>query len=319
MKNSIIYYSVGALLYCPANRKNVAEAIVSGKFGTKYSLAFCLEDTVAEASVAEAEEILRDTLATLQSAFEKHDFYLPKIFIRVRSAAQISHLCKLLGSLTSLLCGFILPKFSMGNADAYLEEFSKVARSDDNPLYIMPILESDTMIDLRTRYDILYGLKDKLAPVESNVLNLRVGGNDLCHAFGFRRHADESIHQIRPVANLFSDIVTVFGREYIISGPVWEYFAGDLWETGLKNEIALDLLMGFTGKTVIHPNQIRLVNESLMVWEEDYLSAKAILNWDSTAASLVSGDPQAKRMNEYNTHKNWAEKIMYLSEYYGVR
>ncbi len=42
------------------------------------------------------------------------------------------------------------------------------------------------------------------------------------HMFGFRRHANESIHSIRPVSDIFSDIITVYGMDYVISGPVWD-------------------------------------------------------------------------------------------------
>ena len=28
MKNDIIYYSVGALLYCPANKKTIADSVI---------------------------------------------------------------------------------------------------------------------------------------------------------------------------------------------------------------------------------------------------------------------------------------------------
>lgn len=51
--------------------------------------------------------------------------------------------------------------------------------------------------------------------------------------FGFRRHANESIHSIRPVSDIFSDIITVYGMDYVISGPVWEYYAGDSWKEGM--------------------------------------------------------------------------------------
>ena len=57
----------------------------------------------------------------------------------------------------------------------------------------MPIYESPSIIDLRTRYDILYTLKDKISKIEDRILNIRVGGNDLCHIFGFRRRDNESI------------------------------------------------------------------------------------------------------------------------------
>ncbi len=37
MKNAVKYYSVGALLYCPANRAGIAESIINQKFGDKFS------------------------------------------------------------------------------------------------------------------------------------------------------------------------------------------------------------------------------------------------------------------------------------------
>ena len=126
----------------------------------------------------------------------------------------------------------------------------------------MPIYESASIIDLRTRYDILYGLKEKLSEIEELILNIRVGGNDLCHIFGFRRHDTESIHQIRPISDIFSDIITVYGTDYVVSGPVWEYYNSCNWESGLISEIRDDKLCGFTGKTVIHPKQISVVNNS---------------------------------------------------------
>ena len=149
------------------------------------------------------------------------------------------------------------------------------------------------------------------------ILNIRVGGNDLCHYFGFRRHVDESIHKIRPISNIFSDLVTVYGSDYVISGPVWEYYNGPLWEKGIREEIKDDMLCGFIGKTVIHPNQIPIVNDSYKVAKADYIDAKNILNWNSSA-SLVAGSALNERMNEYKTHTNWAKKILHLAEYYGT-
>ena len=46
MKDNVIYYSVGALLYCPANKETIADSIINENFGNKFSLALCLEDTM---------------------------------------------------------------------------------------------------------------------------------------------------------------------------------------------------------------------------------------------------------------------------------
>lgn len=289
MNNSLLYYSVGALLYCPANRKTIVDSITRQRFGTKYSLALCLEDTIRDDCVAEAEHILTNSLCQLAKRTEQETFYLPKIFVRVRNARQIGRLYKAFGESIRLVTGFILPKFSLENADTYIQEILRANELASQPLYTMPIFESPSIIDLRYRTEILYTLKEKLDQIEDKVLNIRVGGNDLCHAFGYRRHDDESIHQIRPIADIFSDIITVYGRDYVVSGPVWEYYHSSNWERGLYHEIADDKLCGFIGKTVIYPTQISIVNEAYKVSEHDYQDAAAILNWDKSSHSLVAG------------------------------
>ena len=319
MNNSLLYYSVGALLYCPANRKNIADSIVKQRFGTKYSLALCLEDTIRDDSVAEAEHILVQTLRQLDQRSMQNDFYVPKIFVRVRNARQIGRLHKAFGESARLITGYILPKFSLENADGFIQEIIKVNEASATPVYTMPIFESPSIIDLRTRYEILYQLKQKLDSVEKNVLNIRVGGNDLCHMFGFRRHDDESIHQIRPIATIFSDIITVYGMDYVVSGPVWEYYQSSNWQKGLYHELADDKLCGFVGKTVIYPSQIEVVNEAYKVPQKDYQDAAAVLNWDKSSHSLVAGSVSKERMNEYKTHSNWALRTLLMAEYFGIK
>ncbi len=319
MNNSLLYYSVGALLYCPANRKNIADSIVKQRFGTKYSLALCLEDTIRDDSVAEAENILVQTLRQLDQQSMQNDFYVPKIFVRVRNARQIGRLHKAFGESARLITGYILPKFSLENADGFIQEIIKVNEASATPVYTMPIFESPSIIDLRTRYEILYQLKQKLDSVEKNVLNIRVGGNDLCHMFGFRRHDNESIHQIRPIATIFSDIITVYGMDYVVSGPVWEYYQSSNWQKGLYHELADDKLCGFVGKTVIYPSQIEVVNEAYKVPQKDYQDAAAVLNWDKSSHSLVAGSVSKERMNEYKTHSNWALRTLLMAEYFGIK
>ena len=319
MKNSQVYYSVGALLYCPANKESIVSSLKEEKFGTQYSLALCLEDTINDNFVAEAEEILQNSLKEIYVAYHQKIFYLPKIFIRVRNSGQILRIIKALGEVSEILTGFIVPKFSPSNAGEYIKAVISANEIASKPVYMMPIYESSAIIDLRTRYDILYQLKDELSQISDRVLNIRVGGNDLSHIFGFRRHADESIHQIRPIANIFSDIITVYGTDYVVSGPVWEYYSGPQWESGLRKEISEDKLCGFIGKTVIHPNQISVVNESYRVSQADFNDAQEIINWNQTSNAYVSGNFTRERMNEYKTHTNWAQQTMFLAQTYGIQ
>lgn len=319
LKNDILYYSIGALLYCPANKKSIADSIISEKFGTRFSLALCLEDTINDNFVEEAEQILISSINKIYSCRETQSFYLPKIFIRVRNHAQITRLTAAFGKSIEIITGYIIPKFDMSNAKEYINAVIKANETASHKIYMMPIYENSSIVDLRYRADILYGLKDTLSPVEELVLNIRVGGNDLCNLFGFRRHSDESIHSIRPVADIFSDIITVYGTDYVVSGPVWEYYSGNNWERGLINEIRDDRLCGFIGKTVIHPNQIDVINKSYQVPVSDYEDARSILNWDTDTASFVSGNLAKERMDEYKTHCNWARETLFLAEVFGVQ
>jgi len=318
MKNAIIYYSVGALLYCPANNDSIVTSITSEKFGTKYSLALCLEDTIGDDHVEEAEEKMLESLRAIHRESTTSSFYMPKIFIRVRYPEQIKKLCDKLKESLSIITGFIAPKFDLDCADDYINAIKSINSTYDKTLYFMPIFESHAIINLKTRYDVLYSLKEKIDSIEPYILNIRVGGNDLSHAFGLRRHVNESIHDMKPIDSIFSDIITVFGMNYVISGPVWEYYNGLKWSKGLIKEIQQDLLCGFIGKTVIHPKQIDIVNSALQVSEHDYEDAKSILNWNEDSTNLVSGSCSNERMNEYKTHSNWALKTLFLAEYYGI-
>lgn len=319
MKNNILYYSVGALLYCPANQKNIADSIIREKFGTKFSLALCLEDTINDNFVEEAEKILVDSINQIYAGIQARTFYLPKIFIRVRDSLQIARLTKAFGDSVEIITGYIVPKFTTANASKYIQAIIRANEITGKKIYMMPIYENSSIIDLRERIPILYGLKDSLAQIEELVLNIRVGGNDLCHMFGFRRHSDESIHRIKPISNIFSDIITVYGMDYVVSGPVWEYYSGENWEEGLLSEIKDDKLCGFTGKTVIHPNQIPMVNKAFQVSRNDFNDAQSILNWNLNSNSFVSGNLERERMNEYKTHNNWARQTLFLAEAFGIR
>lgn len=318
MKDKKIYYSIGALLYCPANNESIVRSITKQKFGTQYSLALCLEDTINDEFVKEAESIMISSLQKIYEYKTEHDIFLPKIFIRVRESVQIDDIMQRLEEASSLVTGFIIPKFTPDIADECIDAVLDAGKKYGRTIYMMPILESGAMIDLRTRTDMLYAIKDKLARAEEIVLNIRVGGNDLCKHFGFRRHNDESIHNIKPVSNIFSDIITVFGLDYVVSGPVWEYFNGEGWDEGMRKEIEGDILCGFTGKTVIHPNQIAVVNDAYRVRRRDLEDANAVLNWSKNSISMVAGSQNNERMNEYKTHILWARKTKMLAEVYGI-
>ncbi len=320
MIRSFSGYEVGALLYCPANAHvSIVDAIVSEKLPHPFSLAFCLEDTVREDAVEEAEQQLYQTLSAISTAHRKQSFYLPLIFIRVRSPQHLRKLMETYAVFSDILTGFILPKFFIENCEDYTALIRQAKENPDCTYLFMPIFESASMIDLNTRYQNLAFVKDTLRSVSDRILNIRVGGNDLSHAFGLRRRAEHTIYDVKPVADLLVDIATTFATDYVVSGAVWEYYSGSGWDSGLRRELDLDLISGFIGKTVIHPDQIPVINEALRVNRSDYDDACAILNWDPADVHLVSSNPTATRMNEYKTHHRWAQKILHLANIYGIK
>ena len=96
---------------------------------------------------------------------------------------------------------------------------------------------------------------------------------------------------------------------------MWEYFAdeNDNWKMGLENEVR-DILNGFVGKTIIHPNQIEVVANSMKANQHDLADAVNILTFKHDLLK-VSKSSSGTRMNEMKTHTNWAKSRLYLQKY----
>ena len=78
MKNNVLYYSVGPLLYCPANRISITDSLINERFGNRFSLALCLEDTINDDHVEEAEQILISSLSQIFYSMNKSHSICPK-------------------------------------------------------------------------------------------------------------------------------------------------------------------------------------------------------------------------------------------------
>lgn len=308
-------YGVGALLYCPANQTGIIRVVTEERLEPPYSVALCLEDSIADTAVEEAEQQAVKTVKTL-AAFSG---YQPKVFIRVRSAAQLGKLSGMLAAEGCSVTGFILPKYTAENADAYHQAILEANRS--GKVWMMPILESPEFLIPSTRAQALEAVREKIDSMRPYVLNVRIGGNDLCNYYGLRRRSDQTIYDIGILRSAISDIAGMFLDAYVVSAPVWEYFdtgTDDGWLEGLRRELELDRLNGLTGKTAIHPSQVAEISRSLRVSAEDLRDAQQILHWDS-ADSGVARSTDGSRMNEVKTHGNWARKILCLAEMYGVK
>ena len=61
------------------------------------------------------------------------------------------------------------------------------------------------------------------------------------------------------------------------------------------------------------------VNDTFKVSQSDYNDAQSILNWNKDSNNLVAGNLSNERMNEYKTHINWASKVLFLADVYGIK
>ena len=273
----LLAYQLGGLLYTPALNTQIGEKIRKKAIPGLRSVALCLEDSVSDSALETAEKELGKTIDFLSLCDG-----LPFLFVRVRTPQHLEKIHNLLGERESILCGYVLPKFDLSNAEEYMNLLELYNRNGSRTLYYMPILESGMVASIVHRRENLVQIKAIMDAQKSRILNVRVGGNDFCNLFGIRRHEDQTIYEIGVIRDVLSDIINVFGQDYVVSGPVWDYFGNDpegKWAIGLRNEIEADKLNGFVGKTAIHPSQLPVIEEALKVRKSDYEDAKKILNW----------------------------------------
>ena len=313
-------YQVGGLLYMPAFQKGIVDKLEQGSIPKLTSIAFCLEDSIQDHAVEQAEQFLKNTLLNLAKR-NLPPSRLPMIFLRIRTPEHLEHLHAAYREVGHLITGYILPKFDLSNAKAYLELSRKLQMECPRPIHIMPILESLQLADRSTRIPALTELRSMLDEMRPHVLNIRVGCNDFSQIYGLRCPIHRTVYDIGILRDILVDILNIFARDYIVAGPVWNYFGQEpngAWAKGLLRELEEDRLHGFIGKSAIHPVQVPLIAHSLSVTREDYDDACALMNWE-TGTHGVSKSTHGNRMNEVKCHSKWAYRTKILGEIYGIR
>ncbi|MEH7299834.1 HpcH/HpaI aldolase/citrate lyase family protein [Neobacillus drentensis] len=348
----LLSYGLGATLYMPATRPNIHQEILSKKHEGLTSLVIDLEDAVGDNEVDRAEMLLMTELLKLYGELNKGFLSfvdLPLMFIRVRNIEQFRRVNEQLGEATKLLTGVVLPKFTAERSEELLTEVLKI-HSNEHPFYAMPILETATVIQKETRMEELMNIKHLLDRCKENILNVRIGATDFCGLYGIRRSADTTVYDIAVLRDCISDIINVFQRfdcPYVVSGPVWEYFSakkrmlkpqlrqtpfrerygdeGLKWRAqlidentdGFIREVLMDIANGLTGKTIIHPSHIKIVQALNVVSYEEYMDAKNIIEAATGDIGVFKSD-FSNKMNEIKPHYYWAKKMILKSQLYGV-
>ncbi|WP_459548504.1 HpcH/HpaI aldolase/citrate lyase family protein [Nocardia sp. X0981] len=334
--------ALGATLYVPATRTDLTATIVRRADKGVCSMVIDLEDAVADHEVAAAK---RQAVRTLDELAARPDPN-PMLFVRVRDADTVPELLDQLGAGIRALTGFVFPKFDSASAPKYLAALATAATGASRPLYGMPVLESAALVHRQTRDSELAQIAALLAEHRERILAVRIGATDMCATFGIRRDRDLTIYDVRVIADVIADIVNYLGRAdgtgFVITGPVWEYFADHermfrpLLRTapfeesdavpfrsylvsrdldGLLREITLDRANGIQGKTVIHPSHVAAVHALSVVTHEEYCDALDILQVE---VGGVAASGYRNKMNEMRPHRSWARHILARARVFGV-
>ncbi len=341
---NVLQYCLGATMYMPGH-KDFTEAILTHKYPGLTAMVMCFEDACKLEDVPRAEQNSIHLLDILSEKLETGEITyadLPLLIFRVRNIDQFRHFSSLLKpEHMKVLTGFNFPKFNAENGEAYFSHLKELNDKFGEIIYGMPIIEDRTVAFKETRMAELLGIKKILDSYRDLVLNVRVGATDFSSCFGARRDVEYTIYDIMTVSDILLDILNVFSRDgdYVVSGPVWEYFKVkkemrfaelpniNIQESlmkreplvspevdGLMRELILDKANGFIGKTIIHPSHINYVNGILAVTREEYEDAVQVL--EASGGVLKSGN--ANKMNEIGPHRLWAEKLVARAQAYGV-
>lgn len=343
-KREVLQYCLGATMYMPGFKDFLAKIIEKSMPGLT-SMVMCFEDACIEERLIEAEEntlnMLEEISTYLDSGRITYDD-IPLIFCRVRTPEQFECFSsRLTKHHLKALAGFNFPKFNTANGEEYFSHLKKLNVEFNEILYGMPIIEDSAVAFKETRMQELLGIKAILDKYRDIVLQVRVGATDFSSCFGVRRGIDYTIYDIHTVRDCLTDILNVLERnnDYVISGPVWEYFGANVdmkfkelpkqdiqlsiinripilndAVDGLLREVILDKANGFVGKTIIHPTHIKYVNGMQAITREEYQDACQILG----ATGGVIKSTNANKMNEVKPHQSWAKKIYNIAQVYGV-
>ncbi|QBJ98838.1 ATP/GTP-binding protein [Rhodococcus sp. ABRD24] len=339
----LLAVALGATLYVPATRDDLTATILRRAGGGVCSMVLDLEDAVAddevEAGMANAVAALNELAGTVAANM--------LLFVRVRTPGDIRAITDALSTGVVALTGFVVPKFTSDSGAAFLDEITEASDRLGKHLYAMPVLESPELVHRQSRDVELHAVSELLARHRDRVLAIRIGATDMCSTFGIRRDRDLTIYDVRVVVDVIADVVNYLGRAdgtgFVITGPVWEYFADhermfrpmlratpfveqdavlfrqqlvsrDL--DGLLREIALDRANGIHGKTVIHPSHVAAVHALSAVTHEEYHDALDILGSGANGGVQASG--YKNKMNEVRPHRNWAEATLRRARVFGV-
>ena len=291
MLKNIDYTELGATLFVPAVHKNLDSIVSGNKYPNLKSVLIDTEDGITEKELPQAMQNIKELL---QNA--KKNSCL--VFIRPRNIDVLRELltCQNIDGVD----GFIIPKFSLLNADEYLSLLKETQHS------FMPSIEGEELFCQSK----LFELREVLTEHIERVILVRFGLEDMLRQLKMRRKCDESIFDMSATSHVIGNFIATFkSAGFAVSGGVYPCYKES---DGFKKDVQRDLKEGLFSKTIIHPSQIDLANESYRVTQKDFDEALEISSNESACFA------QDGKMAEVVTMNPWAEEIIKRAEVYGV-
>jgi len=289
MKQPIDAVALGGTLFVPAVHRHL-EAVAKGeKFPTLRSVVFDTEDGITEGELEAGVEAIARLLETIGEAG-------PLRFIRPRDPETLARLLTLPG--IEKIDGFVLPKFGLDNAAAYLDLL-------DEQLF-MPSVEGAELFDVAK----LIRLRDILLPYSKRIIVVRFGAEDMMRQLGLRRECGTMLYDLCAPAQVIANLLASFKPcGFDISAPVYRCYND---AEGFEAEVRRDLAEGLIGKTIIHPDQIAPIERLYRVNEAEFNEAQAVLYSEKAVFS------QSGVMAEVPTQRAWAQQLYARGRRYGV-
>ena len=292
MKRAINYVQLGGTLFVPASHKNLQPILLKEKYPQLRSLVIDFEDGLDPSEIQNSYENVRSILKLCN---EKSPF----VFIRPKDQDHLKEILKMED--IDNIDGFVLPKFSLTNKEKYFDLFEK------KDFYIMPSIEGSELFD----YESLKELKNFLLTHKEKILLVRFGLEDMLRQLSLRRVCEDSIFDLAVGNVVVGNFIAVFkSAGFAISGGVYPCFK-DL--NGFRADLLRDLKEGLFSKTIIHPDQIKIVDEMYKVDQQEYEEAVKILESKKVIFN------QNGKMAEKHTMSNYAEFVLSRTKFYGLK
>lgn len=287
----ISYLELGGTLFVPANHKNLLSIVSGEKYPSLKSLVLDTEDSLLDSELENALLSIKNMLNNLQAT-------KVLVFIRPRNMQVLEGLLEYKN--INKIDGFVLPKFSLSNADSY---FKVLKHTSFN---LMPSIEGSELFDAKK----LRELRNKLLPYKEKVILVRFGLEDMLRQLQMRRTCEDSIFDFSVTNVVLGNLIAIFKSVgFGISGGVYPCFNND---EGFIRDVKRDLKEGLFSKTIIHPRQIALINELYKVKKLDFDEAEEICNSSSQVFN------QSSKMAEKVTMLPLSRHLLSRAKIYGI-